>query len=90
MDYAFGGFFALPGGVQFDGGTGGGDALVIRGTGATTFRYVSSGGSLGNARVESTEGSESNTIHFTGVEPLSITGALDVNVEGHLTSVPTP
>ncbi|MDZ4848323.1 MAG: cadherin repeat domain-containing protein, partial [Pirellulaceae bacterium] len=82
VDYSYGGFFALPEGVYFNGGTGLGDSLIVKGTGATSFNFVSSGGSIGNAAIEAFDWIERDTIRFTGVEPLSILNAIDINVTG--------
>ncbi len=84
VDYAFGGYFALPHGVQFSGGTGVGDELVVNGTGTTFFGYVSTGGSLGNASIQASDWTGNDTISFSGVESLSILNALDVNIVGAL------
>ena len=59
-----------------------GDELFVKGTGATSFNFVSSGGSIGNASIQAFDWTENDTISFTGVEPLSILNAIDINVTG--------
>jgi hypothetical protein len=86
VDYAFGGFFVLPGGIHLEGGASSGDALIIQGAtgGMSTVHYVSQGLSLGNARVETADGAEQNDVVFTGFEPLSLIGMDGFTVEGAL------
>ncbi len=86
VDYAFGGFFVLPGGVHLEGGASGGDVLTIQGAtgGTTTVHYVLQGLSLGNATIETADGAGQNDIQFTGFEPLRLSGVGGFTVEGAL------
>jgi hypothetical protein len=86
VDYAFGGFFSVPGGIQLDGGAGGGDSLTIQGaSGRTTSAvYISQGQSLGNAAVQTTDSGVQNNIVFTNFEPLSFSGINSFSVQGML------
>ncbi len=84
VDYEAGGFFALAGGIDFTGGAGGSDELIVMGGGATRSRYVSDGGPWGNARIDTFEADQRTAITFTDVEPLSLLGMLTAAVEGSL------
>ncbi|HMC11767.1 MAG TPA: dockerin type I domain-containing protein, partial [Pirellulaceae bacterium] len=87
VDYSFGGFFSLPGGIQLDGGAGGGDLLTVTGTNGsvtTTATYVSQGLSLGNATLEFVEGQVTSEIRFTNFEPLTINNVSLLEVAGVL------
>src|SRR5207249_2086884 len=86
VDYAFGGFFSIPGGIQLDGGAGPGDSLTIKGAtgGTTSVQYVSQGLSLGNASVNTTDGGGQNVIQFTNFEPLKFSGIGAFTVQGQL------
>ncbi|MCH8921790.1 MAG: hypothetical protein IIA67_01440, partial [Planctomycetes bacterium] len=86
VDYAFGGFFALPGGVWFDGGSSAGDGVTILGDGLTTGRFVSSDTTLANARIETSRGGQHDPVHVAGIESLTIDhfGAFEVEGELHV------
>jgi hypothetical protein len=89
VDYASGGFFSVPGGIQIDGGAGagGGDRLTVQGTPgslATTARYVSAGLALGNATLEMQEGAAVSVIQFENFEPLSVNDVVTLEVDGVL------
>src|SRR5207248_2470561 len=74
VDYAFGGLFSLPGGLQLSGGTSGGDSLTVYGTSSTTVQYVSRGLALGNATMETQDGGSSNEIRFSNFNSLLSAG----------------
>ena len=84
IDYAFGGFFVLSGGVHLEGGASGGDVLTVQGAtgGTTTVHYVSQGLSLGNATIETADGSGQNDIQFTGFEPLKLAESAALRLKG--------
>ncbi|MGY8771029.1 MAG: GEVED domain-containing protein [Pirellulales bacterium] len=82
VDYDTGGFFSLLGGIEFNGGTGGTDALIIQGTGATESEFASVDGTLGNASVLTSEAGQRNLVAFNNIEPLSALGLLTFTAEG--------
>jgi Ca2+-binding RTX toxin-like protein len=73
VDYKFGGYFALPNGIAFDGGGGTGkDTLRVIGTGSISGVYAPSKTIPGNGEIRFT-GSNASTINIVGVEqPLQV------------------
>ncbi|NLF73514.1 MAG: cadherin-like domain-containing protein, partial [Candidatus Anammoximicrobium sp.] len=67
VDLAAGGFFSLAGGVDFSGGAGGHDTLVLSGS-VTTVRYDATGASDGFVTAETETGAL--PIAYTGLEPI--------------------
>jgi hypothetical protein len=71
IDYNFGGFFTVAGGISFDGGAGGNDRLRVVGTGVTTATYLP-GAAPGAGSVVTHLGGQDSTVSFTGLEPVEI------------------
>ncbi|KAA1261316.1 Glucan 1,4-alpha-maltohexaosidase precursor [Rubripirellula obstinata] len=88
IDYAAGGFFDLDNGVVFNAGEGNGDALSVigipSGASAISAQYVSNNTMLGNATIVANSGTQSTSVHFSGVEPLSILGMANISFTGTL------
>lgn len=84
IDYAFGGFFALPDGLHVNGNSGS-DTLNVVGTSGITAKYIASGAGLGQATIEVQQGAVKHSISLTGFENLSIDGMLAVSTEGNVT-----
>ena len=87
VDYSFGGFFSLPGGIQLDGGPSTGDALSVVGVSgsvSTTMSYVSQAISLGNATLQTQDNGAKNEIQFANFEPITINNAYLFDVDGIL------
>lgn len=74
IDFAVGGFFAVAGGIEFRGGTGGNDRLKIIGTGATTGRYTPSAATPGDGLATIALGAQSSLVSFAGLEPVEVSG----------------
>ncbi len=83
VDFAAGGFFSLPDGVTFA-DPAGTDHLMVHGTGSSRATYVSRDSVLGDASVLVRQGTAQSLIHFSGIEPLDITGMQTFGVEGAL------
>ncbi|MEZ6063409.1 MAG: dockerin type I domain-containing protein [Planctomycetaceae bacterium] len=83
IDYMSGGFFSLPGGITFNGGTGtGSDQFVLNGDGLTQAQFVSSGPTIADATVVATNGGPTNSSSFTGVERLYVFGVTNMSASG--------
>ena len=86
VDYATGGFFSLPGGIQLDGGAGSGDELIVAGDpdDDVTVRYVTQGQGAGVTTLETESGGLQNDIRFANFEPVTFSGIGGIAVEGVL------
>ena len=85
IDFSTGGFFQLSGDIVVNAGAGGNDQLTILGDVASTNgQYVSENNGLGNAHFVATDNSDSTTIRFTDVEPLSLLSIRQLSFEGTL------
>src|SRR5207249_3006606 len=73
VDYQFGGFFAIPGGITFNGGTGAGnDGLLIKGNTFTDVTHTFTSGQDGSLTVDGTG------IAYTAVnQSVTMTGKSD-------------
>src|SRR5205814_89399 len=67
IDYT-NGYFNLPGGISFDGGTGSFDSLAVKGDGSTSATYTPDGSTTGNGHIVVTSGVQSTDVHFIGLE----------------------
>lgn len=86
VDYAFGGFFVLPNGIQIDGGASGGDLAIIQGAtgGTTSVHYTAGGATLGNATLQTVDSALQNNVQIANFEPLTISGVAAFDVTGTL------
>ena len=71
IDFAGGGFFALPGGIEVVGGTGPKDRLTITGTGQTDSVYSTLVAPTGPTQLTVSEAGESNPIRYDGFDDLT-------------------
>ncbi|MEZ6088786.1 MAG: dockerin type I domain-containing protein [Pirellulaceae bacterium] len=84
IDFESGGFFALPNPIVIDGRTGN-DSLTIVGNRATTQgTLVSASGSLAEGTFTASNGSQSSTIRFAGIEPLEIRDLQTLSLQGSI------
>ncbi len=74
VDFSFGGFFTVAGGIAFTGGTGGSNSVRIVGTGQTTGSYTPDAATPGSGLAMVTLVHQSVTIAFAGIQPLGVTG----------------
>jgi hypothetical protein len=72
VDFSFGGFFTVSGGISFSGGSGGTNSLRIIGTGQTTGSYTPDSALSGSGIAQVSLGNQSVTIGFTGLRPLEV------------------
>src|SRR5262249_22919789 len=72
VDFAAGGFFAVPGDISFAGGTAGFDSLVVKGPPTPPGRPTASPTATGSGTVELTSGAQTSTIRFSGLEPVIV------------------
>jgi autotransporter-associated beta strand protein len=81
IDYSFGGFFTVSGGVSFNGGGGSGnDLLKVLGTGTTGAGYTPSPTTPGTGTVQVTSGAQTGTVNFVGLQALDVTGMAGVTL----------
>ena len=83
IDYAYGGFFPLPGGMAISGASGA-DTVNIIGLTNLTAQYLASGNGPGNATINLQLAGTSHSLSLTNFEALSITGMLSVASQGTL------
>ena len=83
IDYAYGGFFPLPGGMSISGSSGA-DTLNVVGLANLTAQYLASGNGLGNATINLQLAGTAHSVTLTNFEALSITGMLSVSSQGTL------
>ena len=74
VDFTFGGFFSVPGGISFSGGAGGDYAVRIIGNGQTTGSYTPDGSTPGNGTAQVFFGSQSVNVSFAGLQPIEVSG----------------
>ena len=84
MDYSFGGFFEMPDGIAFSGGSVGKDVLEIVGSGLTRGRLALTEGTLDAGTFATHEGGPQTVITFSGIEPFTATGLLTFDVDSEL------
>ncbi len=73
VDFDFGGFFELTGGIQFSGGQAGEDSLAVIGDGATLAGYMPASNS-GDGTVTIQSGGRTTQINFTDMDDASGVG----------------
>ena len=76
VDYSFGGYFSVPGGITFVGTGGGVDELEVVGTGLTNAVLSSTSGGLDAGTFSARQGAAETIISFSGVEPVTAIGML--------------
>ena len=81
VDYASGGFFSLPSGIDLR-GQGGNDVLTVTGTGNTLATHSSN--TAGQRQLATSEGASSNAILFSDFETLTFNGLQSFNAIGTL------
>src|SRR5262249_41857696 len=74
VDFSFGGFFTVSGGISFSGGVSGDNRLRLVGTGQTTGSYTPDGTAPGSGKAQVALGSQSITIGFAGLQPVEVSG----------------
>ena len=84
VDYASGGFFEMPDGIAFIGGSGGNDSLEIVGSGVTRGRLTLTEGTLDAGTFATHEGGPQTVIAFSGIEPFAATELLTFDVDSEL------
>ena len=84
VDFAAGGYFALPGGIVVTGGAGGPDTLRIVGDSLARGVYQPAGMTLGDATVIVSTISSSMKIEFAGMEPLEIANLSALHIDPNL------
>ncbi|MCA9126086.1 MAG: hypothetical protein KDB22_03335 [Planctomycetales bacterium] len=84
IDYASGGFFSLPGGIDVRGGSGPGDSLKLTGTGQTEVIYAMSMSPLGQTQLHVSDNGSSETIRYSGSENLTFDGLLNFSASDTL------
>jgi hypothetical protein len=72
IDFTFGGFFNVSGGISFSGGAGGDNSARIIGNGQTTGTYTPDTTTPGKGTATVSLGSQSVTIGFAGLQPLEV------------------
>ena len=77
IDYQFGGSFSLPQGIRFNGGSGGGDMLIIAGRSSDVTSYQPSLTAAGASRFEV----NSDVISMVAVESAMLSGVGSLTVE---------
>lgn len=71
FDYATGGFFSFPGGIDIDGGVSANDTLTVTGTGNTAGSYSTDMAPVGQPELELTDPAGNGTIRYRGFEHLN-------------------
>ncbi len=74
VDYSFGGFFALPGGIHVAGGSGSGDVVTVTGTGATQAVYSMAMSPAGQTQLAVTEGVVTDLVRYDDFESITFNG----------------
>jgi autotransporter-associated beta strand protein len=86
VDFAFGGFFTLPGGISFDGGTGGHDSLAVRGNGSTSATYSPDAATTGKGIVSVSSGALAASISFVHLGPVDLFSMATATLQTPLTA----
>jgi hypothetical protein len=74
VDFSFGGYFSVSGGISFSGGAGGNNSVRVIGTGQTTGTYTPDAVTPGSGNAQVAFGSQSVDISFAGLRPLEVSG----------------
>ncbi|MEM7312023.1 MAG: hypothetical protein AAF497_02610, partial [Planctomycetota bacterium] len=83
IDYG-NGFFGQEANILLQGNANEGDRLNVVGTGLTQATYQSTGGLLGNASIQLTEGSSSNSVAFTNLNTIDLSELISFEADGTL------
>jgi hypothetical protein len=81
VDFGFGGFFSLPGGISFTGGVASDNRLRIIGTGQTTGTYTPDASAPGYGKATVALANQSVAIGFTGLKTLGASGMTNYKLD---------